>query len=236
MNILYRDAYLVAVDKPAGVFVHRTGLSRERDVMLQRVRDHIGRRVYPVHRLDRATSGVLIFALDAEVARFLGDRFAAGEIEKTYRAVVRGYCDTRGEIDSDLVDDTGKARTALTRYALLAQTRLSIPVGRYPEARFSFLEVYPHTGRRHQIRRHLARIAHPILGDTVHGDHRQNRFQKQVLGIRRLMLHAQAINFDHPDTRQRLQIEAPPDDELARALRDLGFSTDGDRPSGLVEG
>ena len=233
--ILFQDDWLVAVNKPAGLLVHRSAVDRaETRFALQLVRDQIGRRVYPVHRLDRPTSGILLLALDAETARRLGGQFSGGAIEKTYLAVVRGYTDTAAVIDyalreqhdamTDALADPDKAaQAAVTGYRRLATVELPYAVGRYSSARYSLLELKPRTGRKHQIRRHLKHIFHPIIGDTTHGDGRHNRLFRDRLGSHRLLLAATGLEFVHPHSGQRLRIDAPLQADFGRLLVRLGW-------------
>ena len=208
MEILYRDDWLVAVDKPAGLLVHRSLIDkRATDFALQRVRDQLGRRVYPVHRLDRPTSGVLLFALDAGTARTLTAQFTAGQVVKTYLAIGRGYLEPAGVIDhalreeldalADANADPNKApQTAITHFRRLATVELPYPVSRYPTVRYSLVELQPQTGRKHQIRRHLKPIFHPIIGDTTHGDGRHNQFFARHFANQRLLLAATRLQLN----------------------------------------
>ena len=208
LPILYRDERLVVVDKPAGLFVHRTALDRTAGAALQRVRDALGCHVWPVHRLDRPTSGALCFALDQEAASFLSAAFAEGRVAKTYLAVVRGHPPESFTIDRPLVplnpDGHGlktaaEPQDACTEIRLLAMTVQPWSVGPYETARYAIVEATPTTGRRHQIRRHLAGANHPILGDHRHGDHRHNKAFAERLGVDRLLLHAARLALPHPD-------------------------------------
>ncbi|MEN9903668.1 MAG: tRNA pseudouridine synthase [Pseudomonadota bacterium] len=222
MNILYRDDYLVSVDKPSGLLVHRTGLDAgETRFALQLLRDQIGRPVWPVHRLDKGTSGVLLFALDAATARALGLAFERGEaMRKTYRAVVRGWPAESGEIDhplkrmpDDMRTEREEIQDALTRYRLLARYELPLAQGNFPSTRCALVELKPVTGRRHQLRRHMKHIAHPIIGDATHGKGPLNRALAELLGLQRLWLHACRLELRHPVTGDDLLIEAKPDEE-----------------------
>ena len=225
MNILYRDDYLVSVDKPPGLLVHRTGLDAgETRFALQLLRDQIGRPVWPVHRLDKGTSGVLLFALDADTARALGLAFERGEaMRKTYHAVVRGWPAEAGVIDHPLKrmpDDmrTGREeiQDALTHYRTLERYELPLAQGQFASTRCALVELQPVTGRRHQLRRHLKHIAHPIIGDATHGKGPLNRALADLLGLQRLWLHAGRLELKHPVTGERLVIEAAPGEEWAR--------------------
>jgi tRNA pseudouridine65 synthase len=203
-RLLHLDEQLVAVDKPAGLLVHRTRLSDEQDALLQRLRRRLGRRVYAVHRLDRPTSGVLLFALTRAAARHLSREFEARRAVKRYLAVVRGWPDAEGRIDYPLADEEASApalrlpRAAVTDYQRLETVELPVAVGRYPTSRYALVRVTPHTGRRHQIRRHLAHIRHPLIGDTTHGEGRHNRLFRASYGLHRLLLHAHELEIGHP--------------------------------------
>ncbi len=219
LPVIHRDDCLIAIHKPAGLLVHRSTLDRhETRFALQILRDQIGRPVYPVHRLDKGTSGVLLFALTREVAALLGGQFERGEVDKTYLAVVRGHPPESGEIDHPLTrmaDEYagiagGPAQPALTRYRRLAMTELPYRVDRYPSSRYALLELEPQTGRWHQLRRHLKHIAHPIIGDATHGKGRHNRLFQEVFGSRRLLLAATALRLLHPLSGRPLSLAAGP--------------------------
>jgi tRNA pseudouridine65 synthase len=224
LTILYRDDYLAAVDKPSGLLVHRTGLDAgETRFALQLLRDQLGRPVWPVHRLDKGTSGVLLFALDTDTARALGQRFEAGDgLAKTYHAMVRGWPPDSGTIDHPLrrlPDDqrTGReeVQDARTRYQTTQRLSLPLPDGCFATQRVARVALHPETGRRHQLRRHLKHIAHPILGDATHGKGPLNRAVAALIGQQRLWLHATRLALAHPVTGAALAIEAPPGPEWA---------------------
>ena len=228
LDILFRDDYLIAIDKPAGLLVHRSDIDRhETRFAVQLLRDQIGRRVQPVHRLDKGTSGVLLFAFDTETARSLGAQFERSEVHKTYRAVVRGWPPESGLIDHPLsrqYDDYGRtlqeaeAQPALTRYRRLATVELPDIVERYPTARYALVELQPLTGRRHQLRRHMKHIAHPIIGDATHGKGVHNRFFQTQFGCHRLLLTCVELDFRHPANGTAITIRAPLCDSFARLL------------------
>lgn len=208
LPILYRDAHLVAVDKPAKLLVHRNEWARPGEPFaLQIVRDQLGQRVNLVHRLDRATSGVLLLGLTAEATTALGQAFAERRVDKRYVAVVRGHPPDAFTIDRPLTDE-GTTREARTDCVTVARGHIPVPIGRYPTARYALLEVRPHTGRRHQIRRHLAGMDHPIIGDVAHGDRHHNKLIARLYGVRRLLLHADSIRLVHPVTGAPLTIRA----------------------------
>jgi tRNA pseudouridine65 synthase len=230
--ILYRDAHLVAIDKPAGLLVHRTGIAAEaQDFALQRVRDRLGQRVYPVHRLDRPVSGVLLLALNADVARRLSWMFETRAVAKAYLGVVRGWPEAQGVIDYPLSDGPGQpARPALTRFRVLARAELRVAIGRYPSSRYALVAAWPETGRYHQIRRHFHHVYHPLIGDTTHGEGRHNRFFRESLGVGRLLLHAASLRLTHPLSGADLCILAPLDGTWNALLERLGWgdALDGD--------
>lgn len=207
LAILYRDERCVIIDKPAGLLVHPSRIAkRAPDTAMERLRDQLGRLVYVIHRLDRATSGALLFALDAAAASLLADAFRAGAARKTYLALVRGWAPERGCIDRPLLKKRDKKtdrkarrdaapQEAITEFECLARAELPIPVGRYATGRYSLLRLSPKTGRRHQIRRHLKHLSHPIIGDSEHGDRDHNRLFRERFGVERLMLHARALSL-----------------------------------------
>ncbi len=210
LKILYRDSHYVAIDKPAGLLVHRSPISSDRMFVLQTLRDQLARRVYPVHRLDRATSGVLLFGLSAEAARRMVALFAARQVDKEYLAVARGWVDDHGLIDHPVTDaeGSGLAQPARTRFRRLAKAGLPFMVDRYPSARYSLVSVTPETGRRQQIRKHFKHISHHLIGDTTHGNGRHNRFFRSHFGIRRLLLMSRRLGFVHPYHQTHVDIVA----------------------------
>lgn len=222
LEILYHDDYLVAVNKPPGLLVHRTGLDAgETQFALQLLRDQLGRPVWPAHRLDKGTSGVLLFALDANTASLIGQTFDVGNtVKKTYRAVVRGWPEAQGLIDHPLKrmkDDARAGREevqdAQTRYRTLEHYELPLPYGSFATMRCALVELQPLTGRRHQLRRHMKHLAHPIIGDATHGKGPLNRAVAEFLGGQRLWLHALRLALPHPVSGSMLTLEADPDAE-----------------------
>jgi tRNA pseudouridine65 synthase len=227
LSILYSDDYLTAVDKLPGLLVHRTGLDAgETRFALQMLRDQLGRPVWPAHRLDKGTSGVLLFTLDADTARAIGRDFEAGEgLTKTYRAVVRGWPDDAGLIDhplkrmpDDMRHEREEIQEAQTRYRTLERYELPVAHGRFPAMRCALVEMEPLTGRRHQLRRHMKHLSHPIIGDATHGKGQVNRDLAALLGLQRLWLHAHTLTLRHPVSGEPVRIEAPlaPEWELWR--------------------
>lgn len=212
---LYIDEHVCAIAKPTGIMVHYSRISTDTTFLADLLREQLGRRVWPAHRLDRATSGVLLFALNAEAAAVLGRQFEAGTVAKRYLALVRGWLDDGGVIDRPLKKSGKREQPAVTRYRCLARTELNEPVPPHPTARYSLVELEPETGRTHQLRRHLNGIAHPIVGDVGHGDRRHNRLFRMKFGCHRLLLHAASLAFDHPATGERMDLRC----ELASEFR-----------------
>lgn len=209
MEFLYRDAALACVNKPSGLLVHR-GWANDRDVLMMRVRDAVGRYVYPVHRLDRGASGVVVFALDKASARALCEQWAANAVAKRYLALVRGV-PRDGVIDHPVrKGERGERVPAVTAVRTLRR------FGRY-----SWVEARPRTGRLHQIRRHLKHISCPIIGDVRYGKGEHNRLFRERHALHRLALHAADLELEHPQTGAPLRVEAPLPVELAEALRSL---------------
>lgn len=235
LEILYRDEYMVAVNKPAGMLVHRSWLdSRETRFVMQTLRDQIGQHVFPIHRLDRPTSGVLLFALNSEIANLLCLQFEGKTVQKSYLAVVRGYLNGADRIDYPLKIQRDKiadkfsreekeAQTAVTDYVGLNTAEMPWAAGKYQTSRYSLVRLIPHSGRKHQLRRHMKHIFHPILGDMQYGDLHQNRAFADKTQVSRLMLHAEKLAFHHPITQIRLEIQAGLDEPWQRLLHRFGW-------------
>ena len=236
LDILYRDEHLVAINKPAGLLVHRSDIDRhETRFAVQLLRDQIGRRVHPLHRLDKGTSGVLLFALDSSSAREVGGQFERNEIEKRYLAVVRGWPPEAGVIDHALsrqfddygrkfsADSAAEPLAAVTEYRRLATLELPEAVDRYPTSRYALVELSPKTGRQHQLRRHMKHIAHPIIGDATWGKGIHNRFFQRYFGCGRLLLACTGIELRHPQDGRILSITARPGDDFARVAGAPGW-------------
>lgn len=224
LPVLYADEALAAVAKPAGLLAHRSAIAPgEHDVLLLRLRRQFGRRVFLPHRLDRATSGVVLAAFDEGVAAALGRAFASRQVEKRYLAVVRGWFEPpEGSIDRPLEVPGRGLKPALTRYRTLGRVELPIPTPPHETTRWSLIEAWPETGRYHQIRRHLKHANHPVIGDVQHGDARHNRLL-YGFGIRRLMLHALELILDHPVLGTRLRLRAPCDEGWTSLAGRLGL-------------
>ena len=230
LAILYRDEHMVVVDKPSGLLVHRSPIDRhETRFALQIVRDQLGQRVYPVHRLDKPTSGALALALDPASARTLAEAFATGAVTKTYQAIVRGWPPATGSIERPLaaVEDerigpqSPQARPAQTSFRRLATYELPVRVDRYPTSRYALVELQPGTGRRHQLRRHLAGASYPIVGDSTYGKGRHNRLFAEVFGVNRLLLACTRLEFARIPGGAPLAVDAPLAADFAAVLERL---------------
>lgn len=223
-SILYQDDNLVAINKPTEILVHRTKISEDRQFVLQLLRKQIGQRIYPIHRLDRATSGVLIFGKNKEAASQLATQFRDKKVEKQYIGIIRGYVEEVGTIDYPLAKEKWlPKKEAISHFRRLAQTEIQVPIGRYETARYSLVEIQLETGRRHQIRRHFSHLRHPIIGDKKHGDVKHNKHWANKFGIARMFLHAQHLQFNHPTTGKNQLIYAPLDERFEQAMTLLGF-------------
>ncbi|MGS0681181.1 tRNA pseudouridine(65) synthase TruC [Shewanella sp. 125m-7] len=233
--VLFEDDDVVVIHKPAGLLVHRSYLARrERFFAMQLTRDKVGCHVFPVHRLDRPTSGILLFAKSSEMANALCEQFAAHTIDKEYLAIVRGNMHEAATLDYPLkeeLDDLGDkdvdpnkaAQDAVTRYQPLLNSEIPFPSGRYATSRYALVQLSPHTGRKHQLRRHMAHLRHPILGDTTHGDGKQNKFFRTHFGVNRLWLIAKKLSFNHPRTGERMSVETELEQEWLDLFASLGW-------------
>jgi tRNA pseudouridine65 synthase len=235
-HIIYKDKYIVAVNKPSGLLIHPGKIARhEKQTLMKQVRDFAGQWVYPVHRLDRPTSGIVVFAFSSEVAASLTQQFTNRQIKKTYIAIVRGFTEESSVIDKplkEIIDKMSDTRTqknkpaqnAVTRYKTLEKIELDVPVRPYKTARYSMVMASPLTGRQQQIRRHFKSIFHPIIGDPKHGDNAHNKMLRKEFGLCRLMLHSSSIILKHPFTMKELKLTAALPQEFLQFLKNLGFA------------
>jgi tRNA pseudouridine65 synthase len=225
LEILFQDDCLVAVNKPSGLLVHASAWAGpERDSVAARLPSRLGRPVFPVHRLDRATSGLLVLGLSSENASALSRQFQEKLARKEYLAIVRGFAPERGKIDRALEKiESEDVQDALTEFERLATAELPVAVDRYPSTRFSLVRARPLTGRMHQIRRHLRGINHPVVGDSSYGDGAVNRVAREHLGSSRLLLHSRKLELAHPATGAPLRLEAPPTADFASVIERLGW-------------
>lgn len=235
LEIIYQDEYIVAINKPSNLLVHRSWIDKEETrFAIQILRDQIGRYVYPIHRLDKPTSGVLLFALSKEVARAISEQMQERAFKKSYIAIVRGYTQPSGEIDyalkevldkmTDAKAQTDKeAQSAITSYETISQVELPFAVGRYETTRYSLVSLRPQTGRKHQLRRHMKHLLHPIVGDTTYGRGEHNRFFRERYDAQRLLLHAHTLTFLHPVLKKEVTLSARLDELFLELFSQLGF-------------
>ncbi|WP_373087684.1 pseudouridine synthase [Zhongshania sp.] len=229
LSILYQDENIIAINKPTGLLVHRSPIDRhETRFAIQMLRDQIGQYVYPAHRLDKPTSGVLLFALNSDMASQLAQAFQAHEVEKSYLAVLRGYCPNAGHIVHPLTEEPDKRivrskptapQDAITHFRRLATYELDAHIETYPQSRYSLVLAQPITGRRHQLRRHFKHISHPIIGDAKHGRGRHNRYFAEQLACPRLLLHALHLRLVHPLSKQEIRLQAPLDQPFTELIK-----------------
>jgi tRNA pseudouridine65 synthase len=220
VSVLYRDEFLLAVDKPSGMLVHR-GWGRDRVVLVDVVREMLDlEAVHPLHRLDRQTSGVVLFALTPGVARALSRELEAGRVEKRYLTLVRGVTNEAGTIDYAIPrTENGPRVHAVTEYERLALLAIT-------PRHLSWLSVRPRTGRLHQVRRHLKHISHPVIGDANYGKGPLNRAVRERYGLCRMALHAASLSFIHPKTAKAVVICSTLPDDLSVPLNRMGLGLD----------
>ena len=221
LEIIFQSEEIIAINKPHGLLVHKTNLARDAKVFaLQELRNQIGQHVFPVHRLDRKTSGVLVFALNREMQSKLSQMFRERKINKLYHAIVRGYVEKEGTIDYDLTNERGVTQSAITHYKLLEHFEINVPFGKHQTSRYSLVELCPETGRMHQLRKHMAHIFHPIIGDRPHGCNKQNRLWKEKWQETNMMLHAQCLCFKL-NANLEISINAEYSESMKNVLRIL---------------
>ncbi len=236
LEILYKDEYLVAINKPSGLLVHKSMIDKHEIYFAMKIlRDQIEQWVYPLHRLDKPTSGVLLFALDSHTAKLMSEQFREHTIEKTYIAVARGYVEESGFIDHALREKLDKisdkdaskykeAQEAQTVFRCLERVELNATVGKYDTVRYSLVELKPKTGRKHQLRRHMKHLNHHLLGDTKYGRGEHNKFVREKYAMHRLLLHAISLEFLHPYTKERLFLKASLDKVFFKIFQEFGWS------------
>ena len=205
---------MVIVNKPSGLLVHKSSIDyHETRNLVDELNRRLNCRVHPVHRLDKPTSGIVVLALNADAAKALGHQFEQRQVRKTYVAVARGFTNLYGYIEYPVGDKDRpkKPKTAaVTLYKAIARLELPHRVDRYPTTRYTLLEINPLTGRRHQIRQHMKHINHPLIGDTSYGKTAHNKLFTRLYNSSRLLLHASAVSFVHPVSKQPLTINASP--------------------------
>lgn len=219
LDIIYRDEYLIAINKPHGLLVHRSNIAADAaEFALQLLRDQIGLKVNPVHRLDRATGGALLFAFDKEIEIAMQKQFSENLVSKKYLAIVRGFTPDVEDINYPLRKENGALQEAFTSYKTLKRAEISVPLGKHDTSRYSLVAIEPTTGRMHQIRKHLSHVNHPIIGDTTHGCNKQNKLFREKWAMNTLLLHAATLSFNHPVTGVETTINATVNPEFAKTM------------------
>ena len=226
LDIVFQDEHLVAINKPHGLLVHRSSIARDvEEFALQLLRDQLEVHVFPAHRLDRKTGGVLLFALSKDVEKLMQLQFQENKVDKKYLAIVRGHTPAEEEIDYPLRKENGTLQDAFTKYRTLAVAELDVPLGSHPTSRYSLVEANPQTGRMHQLRKHFSHVFHPIIGDRTHGCNKQNKLFKERWEMDTMLLHASQLSFNHPITGMPVRIEAPLQDEFLRVMGIMGWES-----------
>ena len=225
LPIVYRDDDYLAINKPAGLLVHRTPLARDAtEFAVDMLQEQIDQKVYSLHRIDRKTSGVLLFGLHRPIAQASQELFAQQRIKKRYLAIVRGRFPAAMIHERELKDDNGHLKSAVTEFSCISQCQMDIATAKFPTSRYSLIEAKPRTGRFHQIRRHLNRLNHPILADRPHGCSEQNRLMLKHFQLNQMMLHAIEMKFIHPLTNVPIEITAELPSEFIRMMKELNLS------------
>ena len=226
LEIIYQDEHLIAINKPHGLLVHRSKIANDAtEFALQMLRDQIGRQVSPVHRLDRKTGGVLLFAFEKDVEIAMQKLFQEALVGKKYLAILRGYAPDQLDIDYPLAKENGNMQEAFTSFVTLERVEIEVPFGKHQTSRYSLVEATPKTGRMHQLRRHFAHIFYPIIGDTKHGCNKQNKFFKGQFEMTTMLLHASQLAFKHPVTGDEIKINANLHSEFKRIMEMMKFTS-----------
>ncbi|MFD2581865.1 pseudouridine synthase [Pedobacter vanadiisoli] len=219
LEIIYQDEHLIAINKPHGLLVHQSSIARDAtEFALQLLRDQIGKHVSPVHRLDRKTSGILLFAFDKPSEVAMHQQFMNAEAGKKYLAILRGFTPDTMDIDYPLAKENGTMQDAFTAFRTLQRAEVDVAFGKHPTSRYSLVEATPKTGRMHQLRRHFSHILHPIIGDRTHGCNKQNKFFKEQWNMTTMLLHASELEFIHPATKEKIHLKARLHDEFIRVM------------------
>ncbi len=225
--VLYSEKDWLAINKPNGLLVHRSSLAADAtEFAVQLLRDQLGQRVYPVHRLDRKTSGVLLFGLNSKVTSKLQQNLQHTSCVKEYVAIVRGFFPNECTVEKELINESGKKQDAVTLFSCIQQIEIPIPFGKHNTSRYSLIKAIPKTGRMHQIRKHLNHLRHPIIGDRPHGCNKQNRLFKKTWGHTDMLLHCRSVRIQHPYNDKPIHIEADFPANFKKITDALGLSID----------
>lgn len=226
LKIIYEDEYLIAINKPHGLLVHRSSIATNTDLYaLQLLRNQVGYHVFPVHRLDRKTAGVLVFSKTAEFVAPMQQTLHEESTAKRYHTIVRGFFPEEIIVDYALTNDKGKTQEAITLFKCIQRTELPIALGKHQTSRYSLIEAYPKTGRMHQIRKHLNHLRHPIIGDRPHGCNKQNKLFLEKWQLNTMLLDAKELTFIHPASRETIHIKADYSEEFVRISTALFFTS-----------
>jgi tRNA pseudouridine65 synthase len=219
LEIVYQDDYIVAINKPHGLLVHRSPIASDVKVFaMQTLRNQLDRHVFPVHRIDRKTSGILLFAFSKEILTTFSKLFEEQKITKEYEAIVRGWTPDKFSSEREIGNDKGVKQSASTTFSTIETFEKNWVSTKYPTSRYSHILAFPKTGRYHQIRKHLNHLSFPIICDRPHGCKDQNRFFKQTFEISTMPLHARKLSFHHPYLNKQICIEAPLQPEFKKIL------------------
>ena len=219
LEIIYQDENLIAINKPHGLLVHQSSIARDAtEFALQMLRDQIGKHVSPVHRLDRKTSGILLFAFDKESEVAMHQQFMNTKTNKKYLAILRGFAPDKMDIVYPLAKENGTMQGAFTAFITLQKAEVDVPFGKHATSRYSLVEATPKTGRMHQLRRHFSHILHPIIGDRTHGCNKQNKFFLEQWNMTTMLLHASELSFIHPITKEKIHLKAGLHNEFKRVM------------------
>ncbi len=225
LEIVYQDDHLIAINKPHGLLVHCSSIATDaKEFALQLLRDQVGRWVSPVHRLDRKTSGLLLFAFEKKVEIAMQKQFQESQVKKKYKAILRGYAPDQLDVDYPLTNDNGVVQECFTSFVTLQRAELSVAFGKHPTSRYSLVEASPTTGRMHQLRKHFAHIFYPIIGDRKHGCNKQNKFFKEEWEMTTMLLHASELEFIHPVSGAKIHLHASFHDEFKRMMDLMNWS------------
>lgn len=224
LQIIYRDEHLIAINKPHGLLVHRSSIAADAsEFALQLLRDQVGQKVNPAHRIDRKTGGVLLFAFNKQTEIAMQQQFMDNQVQKKYLAIVRGHTPDSQDIDYALRKENGTLQDAFTTYTTLKRAELDVPFGAHATSRYSLVEAVPATGRMHQLRKHFSHIFHPIIGDRTHGCNKQNKLFKEKWGMETMLLHAAHLGFTHPVSGEPIAIQADLQPEFVKAMQLMGW-------------
>ena len=224
LPVLYEDENFIAVHKPHDLLVHKSKISTDRISAVQIVREMTSCQVDPIHRIDRATSGVLLFGKNKESTKFASDQFMNHEVSKTYLAIVRGWpTEDTGQVNNALKNEKGVEQEAHTEYEVLAKIDYPESIGKYKSSWFSLIRAFPKTGRMHQVRRHLKRLCGPVIGDTQRGSGKHNTFFREKFNSHNLLLFAESLNFKNMNDEE-VYIKADLPDSLRNIMNQFNWT------------